>query len=63
VRSLTAELRDGNERYIDMNCGKSDSFAILMSVPMIKNKGMTPDFNHDGRSTISGHRGQRHDHY
>ena len=50
VRSLTdAELRDGNERYIAMNFRKSDSFAILMSVPVIKNKGMTPNFNQASR--------------
>ena len=46
VRSLTdAELRDGNERYISTNFGDAQSFAILMSVKVIKNKAMTPDFN------------------
>ena len=47
VRSLTdAELRDGNERYISENFGdEAQSFAILMSVQVIKNQAMTPDFN------------------
>ena len=46
VRSLTdAELRDGNERYIFENFGEARSFAILMSVQVIKNQAMTPDFN------------------
>jgi hypothetical protein len=46
VRSLTdAELRDGNERYISENFGDAESFGILMSVQVIKNQTMTPDFN------------------
>ena len=46
VRSLTdAEMRDSNERYISANFGDAQSFAILMSVQVIKNKAMTPDFN------------------
>ena len=46
VRTLTdAQLRDGNERYISTNFGDAGSFAILMSVTVIKNKAMTPDFN------------------
>lgn len=46
VRSLTdAELRDGNERYISENFGDTKSFGILMSVQVIKNQAMTPDFN------------------
>ena len=46
VRSLTdAELRDGNERYISENFGDAVSFGILMSVQVIKNQTMTPDFN------------------
>ncbi len=49
VRSLTdAQLRESNERYISANFGDSDSFAILMSVQVIKNKAMTPDFNSPG---------------
>jgi hypothetical protein len=49
VRALTdAELRDGNERYISANFGDAPSFAILMSVPVINNKTMTPDFNSPG---------------
>ena len=49
VRSLTdAELRDGNERYISENFGDAESFGMLMSVPVIKNQTMTPDFNSRG---------------
>jgi len=49
VRSLTdAQLRAANERYIATAFGNSRSFAILMSVDVIKDKGMTPDFNRDG---------------
>jgi hypothetical protein len=48
ARSLTdAQLRDANERYISANFGNSASFAILMSVKVIKNKAMTPDFSSD----------------
>lgn len=46
VRSLTdAQLRESNERYISVNFGNSESFAILMSVKVIKNQAMTPDFS------------------
>jgi hypothetical protein len=46
VRTLTdTHLRDANERYITANFGDDDSFAILMSVKVIKNKTMTPDFS------------------
>jgi len=46
VRALTdAKLRGGNERFIATNFGDADSFAILMSVKVIKNQAMTPDFN------------------
>ena len=49
VRSLTdAHLRDDNEQYISQHFGHSGSFAILMSVKMITNQVMTPDFNSDG---------------
>jgi hypothetical protein len=49
VRSLTdTHLRDANERYISDNFGNSPSFAILMSVQVINNKTMTPDFSSDG---------------
>lgn len=45
VRSLTdAELRDSNESYISENFGDARSFGMLMSVKVIKNKAMTPDF-------------------
>ncbi len=46
VRTLTDEaLRDGNERYIATKIAGAESFLILMSVRVIKNKAMTPDFN------------------
>lgn len=49
VCSLTdTHLRDSNERYIAANFGNSPSFAILMSVKVIRNRTMTPDFNSDG---------------
>jgi hypothetical protein len=49
VRSLTdASLRDANERYISTHFGNSASFAILMSVQVIKNEAITPDFNTPG---------------
>ena len=49
VRTLTdAHLRDSNEQYISKHFGHSDSFAILMSVKVIQNLVMTPDFNSDG---------------
>jgi len=49
VRSLTdAQLRDANERYISMHFGNSESFAILMSVQVIKNRAMTPAFGSEG---------------
>jgi hypothetical protein len=49
VRSLTdAKLRDANERYISAHFGNSDSFAILMSVKVIKNQVTTPDFSSPG---------------
>jgi hypothetical protein len=49
VRSLTdTHLRDANERYISANFGNSASFAILMSVRVINNKTITPDFSGKG---------------
>lgn len=49
VRTLTdAQLRESNERYISANFGNSESFAILMSVKVIKNQAMTPDLNSTG---------------
>jgi hypothetical protein len=49
ARSLTdTHLRDANERYISANFGNSTSFAILMSVKVINNKTMTPDFSSSG---------------
>jgi hypothetical protein len=49
VRTLTdAQLRESNERYISANFSSSESFAILMSVKVIKNRAMTPDFNSPG---------------
>jgi transcriptional regulator with XRE-family HTH domain len=49
VRSLTdAHLRDTNEQYISEHFGHSGSFAMLMSVRVIRNQAMTPDFSSDG---------------
>jgi transcriptional regulator with XRE-family HTH domain len=49
VRSLTdTHLHDSNERYISANFRNSPSFAILMSVKVINNKAITPDFNSNG---------------
>jgi hypothetical protein len=49
VRTLTdAHLRDANEEYISEHFGHSDSFAMLMSVKVIRNQALTPDFNRDG---------------
>jgi hypothetical protein len=46
VRSLTDKrVRESNERYIYDNFGNSGSFVILMSVQVIENHAMTPDFN------------------
>ena len=49
VRSLTdARLRESNERYIAENFVGFDSYAILMRVPVIEAKALTPDFNAAG---------------
>ena len=49
VRTLTdARLRDVNERYISVHFGGSGSFAILMSVKVIRDTVITPDFSSDG---------------
>ena len=49
VRSLTdTHLRDANERYISTKFGNSASFAILMSVKVINNETVTPDFSGKG---------------
>ncbi len=46
VRTLTdATLRGSNEHFIATTFGEAKSFAILMSVNVIKNNAMTPDFN------------------
>jgi hypothetical protein len=48
VRSLTDKrLRDSNEQYISQSFGNSRSFAILLRVPVIGTKAITPDFNRD----------------
>lgn len=45
VRSLTDKrLRESNERYIAENFADFESFAILMRVPVIEAKALTPDF-------------------
>lgn len=50
VRSLTdARLRDKNEQYISTNFAGSESFLILMRVPVIEGQTMTPDFSVRGR--------------
>jgi hypothetical protein len=49
VRTLTdTHLRDANERFIAANFGDAASFAILMSVQVIKNRTITPDFSSNG---------------
>jgi hypothetical protein len=49
VRSLTdTHLRDSNERYIATKFRDPGSFAILMSVQVIRNRTMTPDFSNGG---------------
>jgi hypothetical protein len=49
VRSLTdAQLRDKNEQYISQNFANSNSYAIVMRVPIIGRQAMTPDFNTSG---------------
>lgn len=49
VRSLTdTHVREVNERYLAARFGNSASFAILMSVKIINNKAITPDFNING---------------
>jgi hypothetical protein len=49
VRTLTdAEMRKENEYYISTQFSDPKSFAILVSVPVIRNKPMTPDFNSPG---------------
>jgi hypothetical protein len=50
VRSLTdARLRDKNEQYISANFAGSESFLMLMRVPVIEGQTMTPDFSTPGR--------------
>ena len=49
VRSLTDKrLRESNEQYISQNFGNSRSFAILLRVPVIGARAMTPDLNAHG---------------
>jgi hypothetical protein len=49
VRTLTdTHLRDANERYIAAKFGDARSFAVLMSVEVIRNRTMTPDFSTNG---------------
>jgi hypothetical protein len=46
MRSLAeAEMREDNERYISARFGDANSFAIPMSVTVIRNKAIIPDFN------------------
>ncbi len=45
VRTLTdARLRESNESYVTENFTDPSTFAILMRVPVIRGKVMTPDF-------------------
>lgn len=45
VRSLTdPRVRDSNEQYIAENLADPSGFAILMRVPVIGGKALTPDF-------------------
>lgn len=49
VRTLTdARLRDSNEQYIARNFTSSNSYVIVMRVPIIGDQAMTPDFNTPG---------------
>jgi hypothetical protein len=49
VRTLTdAGIRDSNERYISANFRDARSFGMLMSVKVIRNKAVTPDFYSPG---------------
>jgi hypothetical protein len=49
VRSLTdVRLRESNEQYIAENFAGSDSYAILMRVPVIQGMALTPDLNAAG---------------
>ena len=46
VRSLTdARLRESNERYIARNFRNFQQFGILMRIPVIGGRAMTPDFS------------------
>jgi transcriptional regulator with XRE-family HTH domain len=46
VRTLThKDLRATNERYISAKFGDAESFVILMSIKVINNEAITPDFN------------------
>lgn len=49
VRSLTdAALRDSNEEYLAKNFDNSSAFVILVRIPVIGMKAMTPDFKTPG---------------
>lgn len=49
ARSLTdARLRNSNENYLAEHIKDPSEFAILMRVPVIEGKAMTPDFNSPG---------------
>ena len=46
VRTLTdLQMREGNEKLYINELRRARSFAIVMSVKVIKNEAMTPDFN------------------
>jgi hypothetical protein len=59
VRSLTDKrVRESNERYIYDNFGNSGSFVIVMSVQVIENRAITPDFNIAGNVRYQWRPGQ-----
>ena len=63
VRALAdIQLRESNEEYIEENFADTASFAILMRVPVIDGRTMTPDFRNSDNilyqwSSDAGHTG------
>jgi hypothetical protein len=49
VRSLTdPAVRESNERYIEESVGDSNRFMILMRVPLVGNRTITPSLSNPG---------------
>ena len=49
VRALTdAKLRDRNETYLHRRFGDATQFALLMRVPVLRGRAVTPDLHKDG---------------